>query len=708
MARRQCCTEPPCHNKSGGYPYGFTVSGTHSTLCGSWWTPDSQPDWSVTTQQYLTIIMLGQSLKIDHIGGTGAPQPYSCMLANPASLPWNLTLTTSGTCKQSGLVFTPNTTPTDWVANILTGKHVTIGGTSYMIASNTTSTFTLTNTPTGSAPHSTASISFTYYQYPSGSFTMASGVCTPATPPVGWGTNQLVGYSLQINDNNNNAYRKCPIIANTATSVTLSNPPADGVYTNYKWWIQNATTTDSPAIAVTTIPVQPDKLQVFQSALPNWITNCFVGCNVVYGNSTAGVVTANDATTLTVTNANTSAVFGDLTYSIPLTMSGNGWSWCDKTIETGITQWTGMAGAKIVINSADYAIVSNASSALTVDKAITYDSSWRLNTYDSGQYFDVVNSGLATTKDAGCDYGYCYCAGYSGTGDTVVSNANGAKILWNAGLLFNQYYLTCKPLAAPSNGKMKLYFGPDGDSYFETPVTGASGTSTLNVCGHVVAFSQNVNPDSMQVTNQTPPKICIWSDANGYHVIATPSGYLIANSYNRYYYPLSLEYTIDKATWEAKPHKVGVGIDAGGQLCSLLMWETKTTAEYPNPADCLYCTGVYLPNWTGTLPSIRLIITGGTLAGTYILTYRYGGNCWAIYPPPYNAGFSVTITTNRDDTIDLGLIVSVGGGYSICGPQNAATGTASGTAHFAAGVWSGNLTGPFYTGITAVSVEFIS
>lgn len=713
MSRRNCCPDS-CQTRT--YPYGFTSHGD-AAVNGRWLTPDETPDWppSIVGQ---TVILDGQNYTVFQVGGSGAPQTYSLFLTSAPTVPWSYGFTTSGDCRQCGGTFSPDPAPTGWVADALVGLYITIDGVPYAtITSNTTDSVT-----TDYYPKVSFSIPFTTWQrtgftrngdtltfnvapigwfdnqlvghtlmirdggytvrtsgtitantstsvtlsgctYPDTTgtgFSMAGGVMTPSTPPAGWVYQMWPGEYFALHDTNGVLQHTCRCSLSTTTTATLYTPPPDGDYTGWTWIINNPYPDWGFMLDIATsgqaTPCRSDQSNVLTWAAsypPSWIGGEFVGCAITY-DGVCGTVTANTADTLTVSRA--SRAFGP----IPWTMMGRASGYASvsgaQIADSQQTNWrtNTMAGLPLVVRGDTYAIDSiQGMGALTLTNAVDMDFSWQLANYPAGQYYDVICSGFATTT----------------TG--VSCSTDGAKILWHAPLSIYQYSLSVTPTTTgnePATPMMRIYFGPGGDYYFETPYIITNGTSSL-VCGSQSAqLTQGVNPDGFTAPNYgicSNAAVCVWKADDGYHVLATPIGYKATGGYYGscypMYYPLSMELIVPTEDWETSAHRVGIGGDSGEAFTSLTMHETRGNATTA-PTNCSTCSGCYVPGWTGSsMPEIQLVIIGGNLAGTYVLDYVASSSTWHVGASATCDGKWVNyiyaaIRANRDGTITLTVV----------------------------------------------------
>ncbi len=705
----------------------FTTNG-NCTQCGATFTPDPAPSGWVANAFAGHQVTIG-STNYPIVANTTTTFTLGDSLPTVGfSIAFTYYQSTGFTV--SGGVITFNVVPTGWFANRLVGHTIEIlDGNGYVhvtgnITANTSTSMTL------DSPLPTVD---------GGDFSVSGGVFTPSTPPVGWfgGSTYTNGKqaafrnkTLELKDPSGVVQYTTTINYFSTTSLYLYAPlPPDGTYTGWTWriiapfaqwrWRFNPSIYTSGS----STPCQASQPNVltwwtpsYNQYPPNWLGGEFVGCTVTY-DGVQGVVTANTTNTLTVSQ--TSPAFRTRSWSLVGSggLRASGYvRVCGAQITDSVSNaWTSsMAGLSLIVRGSPYTIASVQSSyQCTMTSAVDMDFSWYLANYPTGQYWDVISSGFATT-------GPSQACGYYSTTDTATSSADGAKVLWHTPLSIKQYKLSTSPVVSDfqqTPGLLRFFFGPGGDCYFETPYGVSSGTSRL-VCGNQSCqWSHLVNPDVAWLC--TSPSVCIWKADDGYHVLATPAQYSHSGGMYRWctnlYVPLGLELTVPVQDWEASPHRIGIGGDNGAALCALIMNETRGTAIYPPPTYCATCGGCHVPNWPGpSLPELQVTIAGGNLAGTYILQYRYGFCCWLVTFPQYKQcgsatvyGLGATITPNADGAIGLSVAGTRGCEGTECFAVMCyfSTWTASGT--FSAPLTNMSLPGPFSCGIASITASLL-
>ncbi len=392
---------------------------------------------------------------------------------------------------------------------------------------------------------------------------------------------------------------------------------------------------------------------------PGWLGGEFVGCAINYDNGAAGTVIAHDTDSITVSYASKS--FGPRQWQLTVIPAGTGYVDCSAMFNViGTSFPAGASGWPITIRGTSNAIdtVQTGGYKFTTRDPVSTDHAWKLPTYDSGQYWEVVALGFTTSvNDTGISCGQWALVGIA------KSSADGAKVLWHTPPPVWQYLLTLPILNnSATAGTARIYFGPGGSSYLEVPFGpgGSNGTATLVVPGKTQQKSYAVYLSS---TAATAAQVCITKTPDGSYLI-----YATVPDYNRpqgILPPGPFYAKVAKGDWEADQHLIGVGASSAARLCNLSVYETRGKLPEQD-TKCSYCLmSCYIPGWEGgaNWPQLTLNITGGSLAGNYVLV-SYGSCCWGVsLAPSYPCGaigIGASIAVNADDTFTLTAVPTRG------------------------------------------------
>lgn len=622
-------------------------------------------------------------------------------------------------------VITFNVAPVGWFTNQLVGHAITIrdGNSTDQATGNITA-----NTPTSMTLDSPLPTTA------GGDFSVSGGVFTPATTPTGWygGSTYTNGRQaafrnkyLELRDASGTLQYRTTINYFSTTSLYLYSPlPPEGTYTGWTWKIVDPFSDWRWVIS--------DTLLTYGSATPSaetpnaitfwtpsynhystgWLGGEFTGCSITgFGEGVTILSNTTDTLYLSTNVPNTAPwILTGGSSSGLLGASGTATTCGAVVTSLGYADWTAsMAGLSILIEGNPYTIASvQGTSTCTMTAAVVRDYPWYLTNYGGGQYWDIISPGFSTDK-------YSWQSSYP----RVTSSTDGAEILWHSSLSIWQYSLYLQPTGGTNSGTpgvsgtgtVRFYFGPGGTCYFETPISGTSGTSRL-VCGSTtISIPQQVNPSNS--TLWQAPNVCVWKLGDNYHICGHPAIFSTGN--NTYNLPLGLGCVVPASTWESATHQLGIGADSGATIGYLSWIETRGTSESP-PTNCTMCYGSILESWTGSLPRAQVTIIGGPWAGTYICQYMYGlqgyNGTWYAgsdphscpdAPSTYYTGVDCSsVASHRDGTFDIRVLAGTSG---LWGERMLTlTGIATNVGFPYTNI---SMPGPFACGVTAVSVSFL-
>lgn len=544
MPRRCCCN---CKSETLIFP-GFTCSGT-GTLCNAVFTPDSSPGWCPSGLSYITL----DATSYEVSGNTAD----AATLAAPPTKTYTLNVTKTGTGTLAGNVLTPDPAPTGWSTNRFAGLSVTVGGSPYTVSSNTTTTLTLnTSPPTGFVIDFTASGD-------NGTLD-GSGWFTPTIAPTGWTAGALIG--LYWSWPGMNIW--FPIIDNTTTAVKLDSPTLDPG--DYGWdlglWYESLTlfklcVLSGPCTNAGRV-VTPTGYDA--SNPTGWIAGMFNGCNATV-NGVAHTIDSNAELNFTTGEDITSSV----SFTLPITVTGE-CRICDDTItavpEPGDSHTWNHVGIDVTIGAETNTVTSEAAPhgfPLVCDGSFTNDYSWEVDcpwTVDSGTW----------TVDGSC-------------GATITG---GGKITWGTALTYYQYSVTVTNDTTDGT-KYRLYFGPDGDYYFEWLWKTEVSDRTLTLYGPLGEIHSEACT-GLALGCFNGPSVCVFYEDGNYQINAISASDI---------YPQAHFATIDATTWEASPHKIGIGSDGTATFDSFVVQETKGAADNVCQTCEKHCGGCLRDDW---------------------------------------------------------------------------------------------------------------
>lgn len=623
----------------------------------------------------------------------------------------------------SGGVITFNVAPTGWFANQLVGHAITIrdGNSDDQLTGNITA-----NTPTSMTLDSPLPTTA------GGDFSVSGGVFTPATTPTGWygGSTYTNGKQaafrnkyLELRDAGGTLQYRTTINYFSTTSLYLYSPlPPDGTYNGWTWqivdpfsdWRWVISGSFSTSGSATPSADNPNAITWWTPSYNHyssgWLGGEFAGCTID-GFGQGVTILSNTTDTLYLsTNVSNTAPWSLTGSSSSGLLGASGIATTCGAVVTSTSYpaagWTAsMAGLSILVEGNPYTIASvQNTTRCTMTAAVSRDYPWSITAYGGGQYWDIVSPGFSQNM-------YSPSQSYP----SVTSSTDGAEILWHSPLSIWQYSLSLSGVqgqytsAVSGSGTVRFYFGPGGTYYFETPISGTSGTSRL-VCGSTtIAIPQQVNPSDSTLLQ--PPNVCVWKLGDNYHICGNPA--IFQTGYNAYNYPLGLGCVVPASTWESAPHRFGIGADNGATVGYLNWIETRGTSDIP-PTNCTMCYGSIMEAWSGSLPRAQVTIVGGPWAGTYICQYMYGLQGYGTWyagsdqhncpdaPMTYYSGVDCSsVASHRDGTFDIRVLV---GTYGLWNGMLALTGVARNVGFPYTNI---SMPGPFACGVTAVSVSFI-
>ncbi len=507
-------------------------------------------------------------------------------------------------------------------------------------------------------------------------FSIAGNVMTPAVAPTGWQTGGSKEYgfrnrTLELVDPDGIVQYTSSVdrFASTTSMYIYTPRPPDGDYPDWTWrivapfgqWgflLRGDTSGTYFETSGSALPCTVDGNPALKWWTPSynqfpsgWLGGEFVGCTVNYDGA-AGTVIANDADSITVSYASKS--FGPRQWQLNVTPSGTGYVDCSGVFSTiGASFPSGASGWPITIRGTANAIdtVQTGGYKFTTRDPINTDHPWRLPSYDSGQYWDVLGDGLATsTNDTGISCGQWALVGIA------KNSADGAKVLWHTPPPVWQYLLSLPILNNDATaGTARIYFGPGGNSYLEVPFgpSGSEGTASLVVPGKTQQKSYAVY---MSSSSAVAAQVCVTRTPDGDYLV-----YATVPDYNRpqgVLPPGPFYAKVAKGDWQSNLHRLGIGTSHAARLCNLSVYETRGRLPEQD-TKCSYCImSCYIPGWEGGAewPQLTLNIVGGPLAGNYVLV-SYGSCCWGVsLAPSYPCGalgLGASITVNPDDTFTL-------------------------------------------------------
>lgn len=607
-----CCTAAGCEHHTYAFP-GFECSGDHGTLCDNKFTPTLVgPGWAGCPTGGDTYwlghrILLGETwCDVTHQawGETGC----SVRVTNPPLRTFHLGITVSGTGTVCNDVLTPSPAPTDWYADKLIGMNVSLDGVAFTISSNTTTTLTCAG---GGPVNYPWAISFTS-SGTSGVF--AGGVLTPASAPSGW-AGDLTGIRVYMYVGGSWSYYTAS--SNTSTDITVSSPPADGTY---NWYLRSA----SGAIIASSgnYAYLCDKTATPQYSTLNWSAGMWAGVTVTINGGTF-TIASNTTAAFTVSGAN--PIHGPYTWILQDPYFGNlptdGNALVCGTTLTPTPAWFfryDPAGIHCTIDAVEFVVVSkNAyNTGLVLDGSPNQDFAWQMDCD-----WQVVSGDWTTVG-----------TGYLNTILASTSSAN-AKIMWGTALDGFQYNITgnstwlghavgvagtldsldTQVVTLGSGhgfttsdtvdvylvgGAAKFRTGLTITAYDATTITVdlLSGTGDfLSYAGSVIVArpAQEVtvffgpNGD-YSFTAKSIASVCVYLQ-DDYYTVEGHSATGLTDCYGPANPTRFFQQKIAKATWEAAPHKIGLGGTGPLLFGAVYVYETRGVAEETPPTNCNTC-----------------------------------------------------------------------------------------------------------------------
>jgi hypothetical protein len=520
------------------------------------------------------------------------PRSLGCQLTitDPPTKAFTLGITVSGTGSLCNDVVTPDSAPTDWYENKLTSLYLYLNGTAYAIASNSATSLTLAYPPCDFP----WSIDFSH----DGSGTLVGGVFTPDVAPDGW-TGNLAGMTLQLRQAPD-SFHNYTVSSNTTTSATIGSPPADGTYL---WSI--------PVIVSSSLSLLCGKTATPYGTTLSWQTGWFTGASVTINGSTYAIA-ANDATTFTVVSGSPIHVpySWELRWYNQITTSGQA-RIADATL-TPVPAPDGwvfdMSGIHCVVETVEYAIVSNVqNTSITLNDSPAMDYAWEIDCDWEVIGGDWVGHGTsATTSSTGAKilwktllsvYQYSIqTTGAAGVAPTEISGTSSLTLTLGTGHGFT----TAKLVDLTWHGydaSVCYCFGMTVTATDDTTITvdNTTGDGTRFPLGYIsIPATVMVNDDreatiyfgpdgAYSFSGRTVTGVCVFFQDDQYIV----EGY----SEETYATARYFQQKVDKTTWEASPHRIGVGGDGPLSFSEISVYETKDIAEeYPPPTNCADCT----------------------------------------------------------------------------------------------------------------------